>query len=290
MSTFIHGETTIYANMSAVIHRETSEHTHTVIFLHGRDDTAAEFASAFFESEASEPAGRPRTLPDLFPGIRWVFPMGPVSHAKKFDDTMSQWFDIWSVDNPEEQIDLQLDGLKQSVGALLDVIRHEEVLVPRRNIYLGGISQGFATALATFFANGQGIAGLIGLCSWMPFANQVEDLRVAHAKGRKASDVSDEQFFGAVQTLYFGQQSHGEGSSPLLRSTPIFLGHSKDDDTVPIKNGRRMRDVLVNPLRMNVEMKEYKDGGHWVNEPQGVNDMVEFLKRTMRIGGCLREE
>jgi lysophospholipase II len=282
MSSFIHGETTIYANMSAVIHKEISEHTHTVIFLHGKESNAQEFAVEFFESEASEPAGRSRTLPDLFPGVRWVFPTAPILYSKRSDTMESQWFDIWSVRDPEEQFGLQMEGLKQSVTALLDVIRHEEILVPRRNIYLGGISQGFATALATFFAHGQGIAGLIGLCSWMPFADQVENLKSSPAEGRKAFDVSnDEQFFKAVQTMYFGQQSHGERSSPLLRSTPIFLGHSKDDITVPIKNGRRMRDVLVDSLQMNVEMNEYEDGGHWVNEPQGVDDIVEFLKRTM---------
>ncbi|KPI38153.1 uncharacterized protein AB675_1031 [Cyphellophora attinorum] len=258
----------LYANMSAVIHKETSEHTHTVIFLHGKDSNSQDFADEFLESEASEPAGGSRTLPDLFPGIRWVFPQAPILHSEHFN--MWRWFDI-------------------CVTALLDVIKAEEVLVPRRHIYLGGISQGFATALATFFANGQGMAGLIGLCSWMPFADQVEDLKAPHAEGRKASDVSDEQLFSAVQAMYFGQRSQGESSSPLLRSTPIFLGHAKDDNIVPIKNARRMRDVLVNSLSMNVEMEEYKDGGHWVNEPQGVDDIVEFLKQTMRIVGCLRE-
>ena len=260
--------------MSIVTRRETSKHTHTVIFLHGRDSDAQEFADEFFESEASEPAGRPRTLPDLFPGIRWVFPTAPALYSKRFDTTIPQWFDIWSVENPEERVEIQMDGLKQSVSALLEVIRAEEIHVPRQNIFLGGISQGFAAALSTFFANSHGFAGLIGLCSWMPFANLVEDL--------KASSANDEQLSNAVQRIYFGQQSPKEPSSPFLRSTPIFLGHSIDDDTAPIKNGRRMWDVLVGSLRLNAQLHEYADGGHWVNEPQGVDDIVEFLNLTMR--------
>ncbi|RVX68396.1 hypothetical protein B0A52_07396 [Exophiala mesophila] len=259
--------------MSVVTHMETSNHTHTIIFLHGRDSDAQEFADEFFESEASEPAGRPRTLPDLFPSIRWVFPTAPALYSKRFDITMSQWFDIWSVEDPEEQVEIQRDGLKRSVSALLEVIRTEEIDVPRQNIFLGGISQGFATVLATFFANGQGFAGLIGLCSWMPFTNLVEDL--------KASSANDERLSNAVQSSYFGQQSPKEPSPPFLRSTPIFLGHSMDDDTVPIKNGRRMRDVLVHSLQLNAQLHEYADGGHWVNEPQGVDDIVEFLNLTM---------
>ena len=263
--------------MSIVTQKETSKHTHTVIFLHGRDSDAQEFAPEFFESEASEPAGRPRTLPDLFPGMKWVFPTAPALYSKRFETTISQWFDIWSVENPEEQSEIQIDGLKQSVAALLEVIRAEETHVPRENIYLGGISQGFATALSTFLANGQGFAGLIGLCSWMPFANQIEDF--------KASSANDEQLCNAIHRLYFGQQSPEEPSSPFLHSTPIFLGHSVDDDTVPIKNGRRMCDTLVHSLRLNAQLHEYADGGHWVNEPQGVDDIVEFLNRTMRHPG-----
>ncbi|KIW78643.1 hypothetical protein Z517_08481 [Fonsecaea pedrosoi CBS 271.37] len=267
--------------MSIVTHRETSKHTHTVIFLHGRDSDAQEFLDEFFESEASEPAGRPRTLPDLFPGIRWVFPTAPALYSKRFDTTISQWFDIWSVEDPEEQVEIQMDGLKQSVTALLEVMRAEEIHVPRQNIFLGGISQGFAIALSAFFANGQGFAGLIGLCSWMPFANLIEDL--------KASSASDEQLSNAVQRIYFGQQSP-EPSSPSLRSTPIFLGHSIDDDTVPIKNGRRMWDVLVHSLGLKTQLHEYADGGHWVNDPQGVDDIMEFPNLTMRNLGVSDDE
>ena len=45
---------------------EGSLHTYTVIFLHGRDSEAEEFACEFFESEASGPEAD-RTLTALFP-------------------------------------------------------------------------------------------------------------------------------------------------------------------------------------------------------------------------------
>ncbi|KAK0661592.1 hypothetical protein QBC41DRAFT_235826 [Cercophora samala] len=32
---------------------------------------------------------------------------------------------------------------------------------------------------------------------------------------------------------------------------------------------------------LDVEWHEYDDGGHWINEPQGVDDFVAFLRRTM---------
>ncbi|EXJ83047.1 hypothetical protein A1O3_06864 [Capronia epimyces CBS 606.96] len=250
------------------------KHTHTVIFLHGRDSNSQAFADEFFESEASEPAGQPRTLPDLFPGIKWVFPTAPTSESKRFDTTMSQWFDIWSVEDPEERVEIQAEGLKQSIASLLEVIRAKEALVPRQNIFLGGISQGFATALSTFFADGQNFAGLIGLCSWMPFANSVDNLT--------ASIVNDDQLFSAVQKIYFGQQPREESLAQLLRLTPIFLGHSIDDGLVPIENGRRMRDILMQHFKLDTQWHEYQDGGHWINEPQGVDDIAEFLNQNMR--------
>lgn len=259
--------------MQVVSKRETGKHTHTVIFLHGRDSNAQEFADDFFESEASQPAGQPRTLPDLFPGIRWNFPTAAILHSGRFDTSMSQWFDIWSVEKPEEQVEIQMEGLKQSIAGLMKIIRAEETLVPRQNIFLGGISQGFATALSTFFADGQGFAGLIGLCSWMPFANLVEDL--------KASNANDTRLFTAVHKTYFGQRPREE-LPQFLRSTPIFLGHSLDDPVAPIENGKRMRDTLVHSLQMNTQFHEYRDGGHWVNEPRGVDDIAEFLHQNMR--------
>lgn len=226
-------------------------HTQTVICLHGRDSDGREFADELSESEASAPANQPRTLPDLFPGIRWVFPSAPTLRSERFGTDMSQWFDMWSVENPVERSELQYPGLRQSIEQILGVIKEEEILVPRERIFLAGISQGFATAIAVFFAAAPTrFAGLIGLCSWMPAALRAEDL----------------QSF-----------EHTSGGSKSSRSTPVFLGHCIDDDVVPIENGRDLRDALRS-RRLQVEWREYEDGGHWVNEPQGVDDIARFIK------------
>jgi hypothetical protein len=31
-----------------------------------------------------------------------------------------------------------------------------------------------------------------------------------------------------------------------------------------------------------VEWHDYEDGGHWINEPKGVDDFAGFLQRAMR--------
>jgi lysophospholipase-2 len=80
-------------------------HTHTVILLHGRDSEAQEFMAEFFECEATGPE-TDRTLPALFPTVRWVFPQAKFLHSERFHIEMSQWFDMWSVEDQQERTEL----------------------------------------------------------------------------------------------------------------------------------------------------------------------------------------
>lgn len=225
------------------------EHTHTVIFLHGYGSNSEEFASELFECEASEPRGEPRTLPDQLPSIRWVFPTAPILRSTRFEMDMSIWFDVWAIWSPHEEPALQEEGLKRSVAEILDVVRSEEAHVPRDKIFLAGISQGFATAVAVFLAEGRGgFAGLVGLSSWMPYGGPDELVRLV------------------------GDASRTTNAGP----TRILLCHSSDDGVVPVKHGRALRDVLAQ-LGHTVEWHEYADGAHWVNEPEGVDDIVVFI-------------
>lgn len=65
-------------------------------------------------------------------------------------------------------------------------------------------------------------------------------------------------------------------SSTSVLETPVFLSHSQDDEVVPIANGKKLSTTLTK-LGMLVSWKGYEDGGHWVNEPQGVDDIVSFI-------------
>ncbi|KUI54997.1 Carboxylesterase 1 [Cytospora mali] len=210
---------------------------------------AKEFADELFESEASEEIagriagpGKARTLPDLFPTIRWVFPAAPVTRSERFDTHMAQWFDMWSVENPHEKSDVQTDGLRTSVAMIGDLLGEEERGVSRDRIFLAGISQGFTTAVAAFLADGKGVlAGLIGWSSWMPCFEY---------------DAQERQ------------------------TVPVFLAHAKDDEVVPVVNGEMLHSKLAG-MAFDVEWHMYEDGGHWINEPQGMDDMSLFIQRAM---------
>ncbi|TQV96739.1 phospholipase/Carboxylesterase [Cordyceps javanica] len=256
-------------------------HTCTVIFLHGRDSGAREFADELFESEASSGLAaahteQDRTLRGLLPTVRWVFPAAAMLHSQRFDAELCQWFDMWSVEDPEAESEIQRSGLQDSIKRVLALLETEEKLVPRNRIFLCGISQGFATALSLLFCDGRGgFAGLIGLCSWLPFSSVAE----ATIEGHK----SETSLFSTLQDLYcFGQDVAVARPLPdRMLTTPVFLGHALDDAVVPVANGRRMKNVL-SALGLDVEWHEYADGGHWVNEPQGVDDMLVFIKANCK--------
>ncbi|KAL6901436.1 Alpha/Beta hydrolase protein [Trichoderma evansii] len=245
-------------------------HTHTIIMLHGRDSEAQEFASEFFECEATG-SETDRTLPALFPTVRWVFPQAKPLRSERFHIEMSQWFDMWSVEDQQERAELQIPGLRSSVDCIARLIQNEELLIPRRRIFLSGISQGFATVLATYFADGSGgFAGLCGFSSWLPLADQAAS-EIEIVKGNLSQQLA------AMQRLYFGSSE----LSPLqVVSSPTHLQHCHDDEVIDIKSGIRLREFL-SQFHMAVEWREYKDGGHWFNEPQGVDDFVSFLRRHM---------
>lgn len=262
---------------------EGHKHTHTVIFLHGRDSEAHEFANELFESEASADILRtvstqPRegqllTLPNLFPTIRWVFPAASIIPCQRFDAPMSQWFDMWSVEKPNERSELQEEGLKNSITMVQSVVAQElaHSSMARSRMFLAGISQGFATAISTFLADKEaGFAGLVGLCSWLPFANDEPAATLATLRRLTATD-----------------EGHDNGSTIMNKSqlaTPIFLGHSIDDEVVPIENGRQMYKALrtlFGDESARVQWREYGNGGHWLNEPLGVDDMATFMTKHM---------
>ncbi|KAK4205469.1 alpha/beta-hydrolase [Triangularia verruculosa] len=267
-----------------------SPHTHTIILLHGRDSDAVEFASEFFESEATSSETANRTLPALLPTVRWVFPQAKPLHSERFDIVMPQWFDMWSLDDVQQRRELQAPGLLSSVDLIIQTIKNEELLVPRNRIFLGGISQGFATSLAALFADGKGgFAGLVGFCSWFPLADDATDAIRQHPDST--------QRLTNLQRLYISSNDNDKDGNILpapssqLTSTRILLEHSRDDTVISIENGTRMRDTLKE-VGFPVEWCEYDDGGHWINEPQGVDDFVGFVRkeigRRLNLESCMR--
>ena len=221
----------------------SGDHKYTIILLHGRGQSATQFEEEFFESQDSQD----RFLTDIFPNARWLFPQAGLPYDASTDQDEWQWFDMQITQKPHEGEDEQLHAIKESCNTIVAILEHEAESVGYQNIILGGISQGCATAIHALLQADKQLAGFVGFFSWLPCPTQ------ALASGDKATD--------AVKT-------------------PVLLEHCEDDDIIKVKFGKELHRKLLG-IEMAVEWKSYKKGGHWINEPQGIDDFVEFVERCL---------
>lgn len=266
--------------MESIIHivpPQDQVHSHTFILLHGRDSTATEFSEELFESQASDG----HTLRDIFPTVKWVFPNSKIRNSARFETGLSQWFDMWSVENPSEREEIQIEGMRESIEEIFGIIRYEASLVPAERIILGGISQGCAVAIIALIVGGIRLGGFIGLCSWLPFQNQLTAQNTTSTYKGKIRDLLSNLKSSDGKPKDIPDLSDLSGLSDI--TTSVFLSHSQDDDVVPFENGRKLYEILTG-YGFPVIWKAYEDGGHWVNEPQGIDDLVKFLHGRMQVG------
>lgn len=260
-------------------------HTHTVILLHGRASSGPEFSEDFLSSSTSTG----KNISSCLLSYRWVFPTSRDRWSTTFQEEMCSWFDAYSLSDIDQRQELQKGGLRESVLHILNIVEEEARLLDGQlsHLYLGGISQGMATALWAFFAAiGSGriqkpLGGLLGFCGWLPFAGQLEGLLFEPtrngAHGHQPQDLVSAFFFNEIAGHRTTQNSEPIGGSVL--STPVFLTHGTDDVWVPVELGRQASKILQK-IMASVEWHEFsgaESDGHWIKEPEGFDRILEYL-------------
>ncbi|KAK4183968.1 putative acyl-protein thioesterase [Podospora australis] len=254
------------SSLKTVTIAPTFSQTHTVIFLHGRGDTAENFSFAFTRWCDSQS----RSLADLFPSIKWVFPQSEIRPlARHQGSRISQWFDTWDIANLSEKEDLQIPGLKESVIGIREIVEQEvdELDGQWAKVFLAGISQGGATAVHTLLnltaAGGldqdSRLGGLMIFSGRMPFP------------GRTITETRAVLCLDGVP-----------GDNELVRNTPALVQHCIDDHLSYIANGRAVRDSLKG-FGVQVTWHEYPVGGHWLHSPNGLEDTAHWLRRHIML-------
>ncbi|KAI0390325.1 phospholipase/carboxylesterase family protein [Xylariaceae sp. FL0594] len=243
--------------------RPGHEHTHTVIFLHGRGDNIHDFWRGLNKWVDS----RGRTLDQAFPTFRFVLPEAPqrqVAAAAPNNVVWNQWFDVWDTTDFSHKEELLTEGLRDVIPHLRLLIAHEASQLPSgpSRIILAGISMGGATSAHLLFNLEVPLGAFMGFSCRCPFAGSCTTL----AQMREVLGVD----FG----LALG---HG---NETLRGTPVLLEHCADDPLVRVQNGRGLRDTLK-AFGCQVEWKEYPTGGHWFNSPDGMDNAVRFLEEKV---------
>ncbi|KAL4878170.1 alpha/beta-hydrolase [Aspergillus karnatakaensis] len=274
------------------IHPPSTTHTHTAILLHGRGSNGPEFAEELFSSSTSSG----KNLPESLPHFRWVFPTSRDRWSELFQEELCAWFDAYSISDITERQEGQLDGLRESVSYVLGLIEREIEAVggDSRKVYLGGISQGMATALwALFCARGRvkgRLGGVFGFCGWLPFTHEME--RAVRELDDRSERVGREDVLRAIADycagrIGVGEQQHGafsSGEELEVLMTPVLLGHGTDDEWVSVALGRQAFGVFKSVLT-DVEWKEYvgaERDGHWIKEPEGIDYIVDFLQGPVK--------
>lgn len=229
-----------------------NEHTHTFIFLHGQSSSAHEVSQQLWDTRDSQGV----SIQHIFPSVKWVFPQASEIFSNRFQTNVREWSNLWDSRNPDERRELQIPGLRSVIPELVELIQREARVVGLENIILGGISHGCATAIQVLL-NMKGQTGrlcaFIGLSGWMSFSE---------SSAQESGELLGLETLGPTDDLY--------------HNTPVFVSHCADDNVTSIEQGKRLRDTLT-AYGMTVTWKEYSTGGHWLNIPQGIEDVVAFL-------------
>ncbi|KAK3334083.1 Alpha/Beta hydrolase protein [Cercophora scortea] len=248
-------------------------HTHTIIFLHGRGDTAGEFAHKFQEWTDS----KGRNLCKLFPSVKWVFPWCKKRPAVADNGApWSQWFDVWDSTDFSDHEEVQAKGLRESIVNIRNIIKPEARLLGGRwdRVILAGVSQGGATSVHTLLnlvassGSPRRLGALMAFCCRMPFPGRTL------AETRAA--------VGLVET------DEVPADDEMIRNTPVLLQHNRDDEIVRVEDGRELRDTLRR-FGATVTWQEYPSGGHWLHEPKGVEDVAAWLTKYVFNPAARRE-
>ncbi|KAK3339815.1 Alpha/Beta hydrolase protein [Lasiosphaeria hispida] len=243
--------------------QEGAGHTHTVIFLHGRGSSAARF---LHDLMAITTDSRGRSFQDHFPSVRWVFPQSEFRPSARFPKAMvPQWFDTWNIADLSQREELQTQGLKESVASVRVIVEREAGLLGGRwdRVVLAGVSQGGATAAHALFnlavpENEDGaprrLGGMMTFCSRMPFPGR-----------------------SLAETRVVLELENVPADDEVIRNTPVLWQHCVDDPLVGIEYGRELKDALLS-FGAQLEWKEYPEGGHWIQTPDGIEDAVVWFK------------
>ncbi|KAB8220933.1 Alpha/Beta hydrolase protein [Aspergillus novoparasiticus] len=274
---------------------KSDQHTHTIILLHGRGSNGERFGQVFLEST---------DIARCLPTAKFVFPT-----ARKRRSTVlkripiNQWFDNYSLEDPNTRTELQVDGLEESTRFLRGLIDEEARLLNDgySRVIIGGLSQGCATSIFCLLGGFpeddkvRQVGGFIGMSGWLPFEREISG--VLNSGERESDSEEDDPFSnddengedipGHVQAINHVRDILNlpslEQSSCSYLGTPVFLGHGSADPKVSVELGQRMASILSDGFGMDVTWKAYDEFGHWYKVPDEIDDVVCFLKEKLRV-------
>lgn len=184
----------------------------TVIWLHGMGVDNTDFAD--FPDQILQLGG---------PICRFILPNAPVREISAHPGyPLRAWYDVLTdrFDDIEDKEGIEETSLKVS-RLITDLVK---LGVPRNRIFLGGFSQGAATALYTGLRQSEGIGGIIALSGYLPLAAELfNDITVA---GRETPVFMAHGNYDSVISPYIAQR----GARVIGELTPKLLWRTYEMD------------------------------------------------------------
>ncbi|CAK7234318.1 hypothetical protein SBRCBS47491_008907 [Sporothrix bragantina] len=196
----------------------------------------------------------------------------PVRRSANGGFTIPQWFEIWNPNDFSEREEIQIPGLQEVVPEICQMLASEAEQLGGcwDKVVLAGISMGGATSAHTLInlsipppapvsaaTKPRRLGALLTFSARCPFAGRsLKEMRAVLS----LPDVPD--------------------NAEVLQNTPMLLEHCVDDRLVPIDTGRALRDTMLQYGAL-VTWKEYSHGGHWIQSPKGMDDVVAFLNEHL---------
>jgi phospholipase/carboxylesterase len=214
--------------LETVEHETGADPRWSILWLHGLGADGHDFASIV-----------PELVQPGWPALRFVFPHAPVRAVTINNGfRMRAWYDIRNLDLNQRADEA---GVRQSIAEVDALIAREgERGVPASRLVLAGFSQGGAIALAGGLRREAGLAGIVGLSTYLP-----------------------------LQALTAAEMT------PAGQHTPVFMGHGTLDPVVLPAWGAASRDALRAlglsvqwhdyPMPHSVCMEEVRDLGAWLS-------------------------
>jgi len=212
----------------SVILPATAKQTASVIFLHGLGDTGHGWSSVFQSLKK--------------PNIKYIFPTAPIIPVSLNGGfRMNAWFDILGLTPTSKEDE---EGIKKSSQILMGLVQEEiKNGIPSESIFIGGFSQGGATALYTALTSPVKFAGVIALSTWLPL----------HARFPQELANFDGKF-----------------------KTPIIQCHGDADPMVPLEWSKMTVQLLKQLGFSEINWKTYRGLGHSSTEEE-LDDINDFI-------------
>ncbi|KAJ5169562.1 Phospholipase/carboxylesterase/thioesterase [Penicillium coprophilum] len=285
------------------------EHTHTFILLHGKGSNAKRFGHVLLAAT---------NLQALLPTVKFVFPTASKRRATRFKKmAINQWFDNYSIEDPGERIDLQVEGLCETAEFIRGLIGEEVRILgadSHQKIILWGLSQGCAAGIFTLLGGWLDareismIGAFVGMSGWLPFEQQLHEILQCGEIPASTRDSQENRFNDILDLNSEGEEvarKHFEGDEGSDADADAFSEPDFDDDQFerssfshddfnPFSDDEdeasllvhaigHIRDILDLPM-ISSEEPQPKSSFHHLQVPVFIGHGSEDLKVRVELG------